>query len=391
MPQRIFSTLVVMAAALSGCSATNDPGTRAPGGQGMPKRVGTLGAPEWEGRLHYVERRVSATRPLRATAMRAGGGISAVLQADPYFAYLVELTPSRSLSISGGPNNWDQRADNPPRGYPTDVVGVAPDGSAWFLDAGTGRVVTEDVGGYRRVVTTLRRADKARSGCVSRAGSILFVGDARPRTVAVRPLEQPSVTRALVVPAEDAVGRGVPWAAVRFGGSPDGPCVLWAPSMTGVLIVSDSAVRPLGPLVERLPAEPWYRMWWHRIRRRPEPVWTLDATSFPGGVALLAAGRTAGAGRMVDLYSDAGAYLETLVLPQRALRIAGDGERLYVLRQARDSVLLASYLLPRSVRARIQQLPLTARAPGTVRPAPGAPVRDSAERQTHSRSARSAR
>jgi hypothetical protein len=76
---------------------------------------------------------------------------------------------------------------------------------------------------------------------------------------------------------------------------------------------------------------------------------------------------------MVDLYAADGAYLETLVLPARALRIAADGERLYVLRQARDSVLMASYVLPWGIRSRIRAaVPAQARTPGALRGPQGA-------------------
>lgn len=182
-------------------------------------------------------------------------------------------------------------------------------------------------------------------------------------------------------PAGYVDGRSVKWQDLRFGGSLGGACVLWASRMRSVVVVADTAVRPLGPYIEPVSTDSWYQRLWDRLTRSAS-VYTLDATSFPGGVALLFSGRSAGAGRMVDLYSDSGAYLQTMVLPRSALRVAGNRERLYVLSQHRDSILLASYILPWSLRSRMPPVdthqvesgpPAGVPVHTTRRPAPVAP------------------
>ena len=163
----------------------------------------------------------------------------------------------------------------------------------------------------------------------------------------------PYDVRRLPVPSGYVDGVDVRWTDLRFGGSRKGPCVLWAPRMRSVLLVSDSGVRPMGSLVEQVQRENWYQRTWRWITRQPARPYVIDASSFPGGVAILSAGRTPGARRMVDLYDDAGTYEETMVLPMPSMHIAGNGQRLYVLRQNGDSVLLASYVFPSTIRARI--------------------------------------
>jgi hypothetical protein len=71
--------------------------------------------------------------------------------------------------------------------------------------------------------------------------------------------------------------------------------------------------------------------------------------------------------RWIDLYADSGAYRETLVLPAPTRRIAGNRERIYALRQARDSILMASYVLPWSIRSKMPAAPAVALRVPTLR------------------------
>lgn len=122
-------------------------------------------------------------------------------------------------------------------------------------------------------------------------------------------------------------------------------------------------------MIERATPPAWYTRAWHWATRSPIDSELLDVTSMPGGFAVLVGGVEPLAGRLVDLYDTAGRYDATLRLSSPALRIAGTYDALYVLRQDRDSVLLASYALPR-------ELQRTGIAPGdsVVAPTPaGAP------------------
>lgn len=263
------------------------------------------------------------------------------------------LTTQRRISVEGGPVQRAQHGANPVLANPVDIVGVSADGAALYLAADSSRIVSQDVGGMRRVEASLGADAAPRSGCLLGERGVAFLDSAHVGTVFVQDFAPPHDVRSLPLPGGYVDGVDVRWADVRFGGSRNGPCVLWAPRMRTVLLVSDSAVRPMGPLVEQVQRETRYQRSWRGITRQPARRYVIDASSFPGGVAILFAGRTAGARRMIDLHDDAGAYHETMVLPMPSMRIAGNGQRLYVLRQNGDSVLLASYVLPLAIRTRI--------------------------------------
>lgn len=324
--------------------------------QVAPRRTGSLATAEWEAPAWVLGRYKTVGARLDVVAMRSGGGIVAVLQRAPLATYeimLEGLTTQRRISVVGGTVRQAQYGTNPPLGNPIDVVGVTADGVGWYLDVDSGRILSQDVGGMRRVEVSLGARAAPRSGCLLGDRGVAFLDSAHVDTVFVQDIAPPHDVRRLPLPGGYVDGVDVRWTDVRFGGSRKGPCVLWAPRMRTVLLVSDSAVRPLGPLVEPVQRENWYQRSWRWIARQPAPRYVIDASSFPGGVALLVGGRTPGARRMIDLYDDAGTYEETMVLPMPSMRIAADCQRLYVLRQNGDSVLFASYVLPSAIRARM--------------------------------------
>jgi hypothetical protein len=260
---------------------------------------------------------------------------------------------------AGGPIRPHKSDYRPPIGIPSDIVGVSSQGLTWFLDPERGRVTGQDVGGNRVVIADLRVRGTVRTACALGEHAIAFLDAARPGQVFVHDLTEPFTTRTMSFPAGFVDEHSVRWTDLRFGGSPEGPCVLWAPHMHSVIVVSDSSVQPLGPFVEPLSAterDEQERGAWHRwltywfTRAAPPPVGALDATSVPGGVAVLFAGRTPYAGRLVDFYTETGQFLETMRLPFRARRIAGTRHRLLVLSARGDSVYVASYILPAKVR-----------------------------------------
>ncbi|NUO62078.1 MAG: hypothetical protein HOQ11_08775 [Gemmatimonadaceae bacterium] len=347
----------------------------------VPHRVGTLAKPEWETAAWELGRYKASGTRLDVAAMRAGGPIVALLQRQPLAAYEIILegpaTP-RHATVTGGRVQDARYGANPPLGKPVDVIGVSADGAGWYLDADSSRIVSEDVGGVHRVEASLGAHTAPTTGCLLGDRAVAFLDSAHVGTVFVESVAAAADVRALRFPPGFVDDGDVRWTDLRFSGSRGGPCVLWAPRMRTVMLVSDSAVRPMGPLVKPVKREPWYERGWRWITRQPGPTYVIDASSFPGGVALVSGGRTRGARRMIDLYADAGTYRETMVLRMSAMRVAGNGARLYVLRQNGDSVLLASYVLPPAVRAlapesgdetvlRVDRLAGARTAPGAVR------------------------
>ncbi len=378
---------VLLGAGAGGCSsapaaASADEDAERPGVADV-RAPGPIATPEWE---------TEVTRwtgyPIQPIAFRAGGGLVSLLQ-GPRLANWMFVVADSGRAPAGGPipSSFDI-SGNPPLGAASDIAAVSTDGRSWFLDPRTGRIVSEDVGHYRALVASLGTGGTIRTACALGARAVAYLDVTRPDTVFVRDLTSPAPTRALARPAHLAVMQSVPWDSLRFGGSPDGPCVLSNPRLDGLLVVSDSAVRVIDGFVEPpVPVatsrpEPWYAPLARLIsgdetsNANASPTQNvLQATSFPGGVALLFAGRTPHTGRVVDFYSHAGDYLASLYLPHLALGVAAGHGRLYVVRQQLDPehddggrVFLASYRLPSLIR---EEVPATA-APTVVAPrAPG--------------------
>ena len=341
--------LLITACVVAACPADGDGARQPADGRPASRAIERPAQPEWETRVEVIE-------PLaEALAFRAGGGLIALLAEAPLSTW--KFSFDRPASPSGGRVRPEGLANEPWIGVPSDIVGVSAQGVPWYLEPQTGRITSEDIGANRRVITHLRTLGRARTGCVLGDSAIAFLDDARPRYVFIQSLGQPPAMDSLSFPAGIVDDRRVRWTDLRFGGSFHGPCVLWAPAMPSVAVVSGSSVHALGPFVEPLTDESRRSRMVRWITRAPPPAGALDATSFPGGVAVLYAGRSPRAGRLVDLYSVDGLHLETIVLARTALRIAGSRHRLFVLSHEGDSTMLASYLLPRTVRSSMPDHP----------------------------------
>jgi hypothetical protein len=361
-----FCVLALLLSLLSGCSSEPDvtvaDDTVDAGSIADLRVAGRIATPEWE-----TEVSLRTGFPVHPIGFRAGGGLISFLQGPPLTHWMFLLADS-ARGLAGGPINPREAGSRAPIRAPSDIVGISADGRSWYLDPTSGHVVSEDVGGYRAVIASLGARSTIQTACALDSQTIAYLDSARPDTVFVRELALPPVTRALPVPG-GAVGQGVvPWEMLRFGGSPDGPCVVSNPRLRGLLVVAGSAVHTIDGFVEPLPVEVKRAAWYAPLARlfsrysgaadSPATIGALDVTSFPGGVAVLFEGRTAEAGRLVDFYDGTGVYLTTMRLPHRALRIAASHGRLYVLRQRYEPhddingrVYLSSYVLPGRVRA----------------------------------------
>jgi hypothetical protein len=387
-------TAALLSSALIGCSAAADAGSGGADTSAVAeaRAPGTVATPEWE-----TEITLWTDYPVPPVAFRAGGGLASLLQGPPYRRWMFLLGDS-ARGVSGGPRPaWSEGVGRPTGFAPgralADIVGISAGGRSWYLDAVTGRVSGVDIGGYSRMIASLGARGTIRTACALGEHAIAYLDIARPDTVFVH---EPAsrATRALPLPATFAAVHAVPWDSLRFDGSPDGPCVVSNSRVRGLLVVTDSAVRAINASVEPLPIEPRRQAWYAPLARlasrnsdteSPATPGALDATSFPGGVAVLFEGRTPEAGRLVDFYDTTGTYLTTMRLPHRALRIAASHGRLYVLRQRyephdgiRGRVYLASYVLPGRVRAgqAVSAEPTVIAPPGPG--APGVPPDSSA-------------
>jgi len=322
----------------------------------LGRRVATIEKPEWTVREPAVERLLAGGQRLNVVAFRAGGGLIALLQhaPDAWWGFMFQApgapsggaigAPPHGMSAPGFTTELRSRIKSP-----SDIVGVSADGVAWYLDAATGRITSLSVSGYRAPIPGLRLPGTARRACALAGGAIAFLDDTAPGRVFVQDLNRIGGDRSLTLPTQLLTDAGAEWSELRFGGSLGGPCILWAPVLPTVVVVTDSATRPLGPFIETMRPDPWYTRFRRWVERKPSPVAAISATSFPGGVAVLFGGRTPYAHRLVDFYSKTGRYLESMLLPKPALSIAEGESRLFVLSQIGGAVRLASYILPDAI------------------------------------------
>lgn len=352
MHRRARSALAAAVGLVAGAACTD-----AEAGRRSARREVPVASAEWE---RDLERHVR--HPVQPIALRAGSGLVALLH-DPPLGYRIFAMRDQGRGAAGGP----QIGRPAPPGFwglgrPSDVVGLHADSAgapadAWFLDPARGRVIGTNVGAARRTVAGLGTRGTVRTACTLGARAIAYLDEARPDTVLVRALHAPYAVRPYPFPRGLLVGRGGAWTDLRFGGSQDGPCVIHAPRMRGVAVVTDTAVHAVAPFVEPLSrvdslyaAGAWYARAVDLLSRDEPRTGAIDATSWHGGAAVLFEGRTPDAGRVVDFYDARGAYVTSLRLPHRALRIAATRHRLVVLRQSHGRVFLASYVLPAEIR-----------------------------------------
>ena len=333
----LFGTLVL---AVVGGSLIRRAG--AGGGRDRRRMVAAARELQWKVKVTELEQWQPPER-FDVVSFRAGYGLVAMLTRMPIGAWEF-MVREPALPAGGFLNPW--WGDSSTRiGFPSDIVGIAPGGVAWYLDSLGGRVVAQDVGLDRHLVATLGVRGTADRGCLLPSGRIAFVDRTRPDQVFVHPADVGSSSTSFRLAPSGAPPLRHVWKTVRFGGSGGGPCVLWAPGVPLALVLTDSSVSRAIPLRSRGRATSWYMWIWRRIRGLPDPPLFLDLTSVHGGLAVLAGGPAAVAGTLVDLYTLDGRYVDTIRFSTPCVRIAGAGDRLFVLRQGRQ-LSLASYAIP---------------------------------------------
>lgn len=342
-PRRASVAVVVVAVALAvGVAVWQAGAFRQQGTRRFARSSREWEVPEWQ-----VERFLAHGQPLQAIGFGSGGSITTLVQQAPRAIYQFEY--SNPQVVTGGLTRWWKPAAPGLLSLdtPTDVVGVTPDGVPLYLDSSTATVKTSTISGQRVLVAVLDTLPAVQSACALDTRTIAFVESIHPDTVFIRRIGQP-VPRA--VPLMATPGDSLPrsWTAARFGGSMGSGCALWAPHWRSVATFVDSTVRSEWPLHWTSTTAGWpQRLLAWLTHRTVRPVFAEDVTVFPGGVAVLS-----DAGTAIDLYAmDSGEYLGSMPLPRPALRIAGAGPRIFTLRQARDSILFASYVLPQMARA----------------------------------------
>ncbi|MGQ0647912.1 MAG: hypothetical protein ACT4P7_10095 [Gemmatimonadaceae bacterium] len=302
-------------------------------------------------RVERIERFGPDGLRLAPMAFRASGGLVALLQADPAataeFMYESPKYPAYTTTMRG-------YGGNPSLGSPVDIA-LVTDSTAWFVDASRGRIVSQNLGGLRQEIVTLRDANTVRRAGALDEDLVVFFDDSAG-VAHVQRLSGGPTTR-LRLP-DDVGALGDPWNDWSLSGSLSSPCVMFSPFSPTVLVMSrdtllriDLASAPLGDRrVDRQGA--WRRLALRLRGPSREMVGPLDVTAFPTGIAALSRVGGDSAGMTIDLFDLRGEYQRSLVLSRPALRIAGALNRLYVLSQMQDSAMFASYPLPLVLRSK---------------------------------------
>ena len=289
---------------------------------------------EWEVREWRLELALGRER-FEPLGFGSGGGLTALVQRTPRAAY--QFTYYQPQLPMGGNVAREANGELLPLNAPSDVVGVTDDGITLYLDQSTGTVKATTISAQRSVVSVLDAHGQVQSACAIDDRTIAFIEPAHLDTVFLQNVQTKS-TQIVQLSPESQHQPVEAWGSARLGGLLGTGCVLWRPEQPYVTLLG-------GPPPRRVPLLHETESWLSRMRRwltRGLPMALVrDATTFPGGVAVLN-----GSGLFIDLYRHSGAYIESVTLPRSALRIAGSPGRLFVLSQSRDRIFLGSYVIP---------------------------------------------
>lgn len=332
---------VLLVCLLAACAA--EPVPPEPAGADS-RRVGFLAEALWE-----VTTGPEALLPTPGTSLGAGHGLATVFFASPCGHSEVLLAdPKGQMGASGPcPDVSKPATFVNPLG---DVVYIGPNGDAWWLGLPRGAVVAH---GYKgnRVVTRLPSAGKVLAACSNNGRSIVYVDSLDAGKLQLHDIEMPDARQSIPLPREFSELAPAEWAAVQLGGAPDESCVLIAPRADRFMVIPPDSAAWSAPFHEPVPPAPPTRRWEWLQRKlwgppRAGAPGPLDATSFNGGIAILFAGATAEAGRLVDLYDRGGRYSQTMILTQPAVRIASTGTQLLTLSHRDKRWRIAAYWFP---------------------------------------------
>lgn len=332
---------VLLVCLLAACAA--EPVPPEPAGA-VSRRVGFLAEALWE-----VTTGPEVLLPTPGTSLGAGHGVAAVFFASPCGHAEVLLADPKSQQGASGPCPDVSRPATfvNPLG---DVVFIGPNGDVWWLGVPRGAVIAHPFNG-NRVVTRVPTKGRVLAACSTDGRTVVYADSLDPGKLHLQAIERPETRQSIPLPEELAELAPAEWAAVQLGGAPNESCVLIAPRADRFVVIPPDSAAWSAPFHEPVPPAPPTRRWEWLQRKlwgppRAGAPGPLDATSFNGGVAILYAGATAEAGRLVDLYNRAGKYSQTMILSQQAVRIASTGAQLLTLSHRDKRWRIAAYWFP---------------------------------------------
>ena len=280
-----------------------------------------LAKPEWSTAITHI---IGAGPDI--ASFRASGGLAVVLLGDPRRVWYFGLAEQGRLMAGSWRFRPRSTSEMLTVGAPSDVMGVASDGTVHLLDSVKGRITSDNIGGYSHLLTDYRLPATVRRGCALRESRYAYHDAARTNVVSIRSNSTTESQEVLVVQtALDGVGTSG-WSEVQLSGAIGRPCILWSPIRTNAFVVSDSTATPVNL---------------HDFSE--------DMASCPRGLAVIPKGKTHGR-RVVRFFDATGQPTGVMRFNRSILNIGCTDHRLIVLAATTDSTYLASYVLPVRLR-----------------------------------------
>lgn len=239
---------------------------------------------------------------------------------------------------------------------PPAILGTADSTFVWAVNPASGRLFVEDVGDNQRARGRLHVRDSLRSACLSSSGFAYFLDDAFPSAIRQQPFSDSALDiepKSIALPEylRDDFGN------LSLRGSMSTRCAVFS-SRGDSFQVIDAATGELAAheFVESSrvvrQGESLLQSWIRSARERRHPRTTaIDIAVDQQLIAVLFAGRSSDAARLVDFYHPEHGYIGSLRLPVRAERVALAYNRLYALARDTERAYLVSFVLPVKYRS----------------------------------------
>ena len=259
-------------------------------------------------------------------SFRASGGLAVVLLRDPKRVWYFGLAEQGRRPAG----TWRFRPRSTSEmltvGAPSDVMGVASDGTVHLLDSVQGRIISDNTGGYSHLLTDYRLPATVRRGCALQENRYAFHDPARTNVVNICSNSTIESQEELVVQTALDGADTSGWSKVQLSGAIERPCIVWSPIRTNAFVVSDWTATPINL-----------------------QDFSEDMASCPRGLAAIPKGKTHGR-RVVRFFDATGQPTGVMRFDRSILRIGCTAHRLIVLAGTNDSTYLASYVLPMRLR-----------------------------------------
>lgn len=301
---------------------------------------------EWSTQLNY---RAGGGEDVKD--FHAGYGLAAVMRASSEI-WIFTLHDSGRM-VAGGPTRpTDERAfaqTGPSRS--TRLLGIESDARVWLLDAESGALSLQDVGGNVTSMGRIRMRGAVTDACLARGDHVYFIEERAADSLMEQRLDAsatgPLVAMRLPPPRRGSADR----SRVRLAGGTGTDCALVESKRDSFYVIASDASLEGHPYIEELGSGGIRVGLKRRMSEwRSPPESALDLSVSEDIIAVLFGGRSSSAKRIVDFYRWNGSFLASARLPAPAIRIALAHGRLYALSRRGGRLHLSSFVLPPSVR-----------------------------------------